>query len=244
MRVMRCRLAAALKIEIANVTTDGDTLEVDGKVPPGEYVEISVADTGSGMSQEVKEQAFEPFFTTKPVGAGTGLGLSMVYGFVKQSDGFISVRSEGGKGTTVSIFLPRALADEWEETTDPPVQDETGLTGQSVLVVEDDEDLRNLVASLLRDLGFQTLVAKDGRNALSLLDQNDGVDLLISDLVLPGGMSGQELAQQALERQPELKTLFMSGYIDSANSAPTTNIIWKPFRKADLARAISETLTA
>ena len=182
---------------------------------PGQYVALSVSDTGTGMDPQTLAQVFEPFFTTKPVGKGTGLRLSQVYGFVKQSGGHVNIYSEVGQGTTVKLYLPRlagALVPEAEPTNQltPDASSE-----ETVLVVEDDDDVRAYSGDISRELGYRVIEAHDGPPALRLLDQQR-VDLLFTDVVLPGGMTGAQVAAQASAIRPSLKVLFTTGYARNA----------------------------
>jgi len=205
-------------------------------VPPGDYVTLSVVDTGIGMTADVMAHAFNPFFTTKPIGQGTGLGLSMVYGFVRQSDGHVRLRSEVGQGTTVTIYLPRlvaassAVAAESGAAATPPVLPGRGV----VLVVEDEPNVRMVVCDVLSDLGYTVLEAQDGRAGLNIADSGASIDLLLTDVGLPGGMSGRQLADAARRRRPGLKVLFMTGYAEIAAGGndrmqPGMQVITKPF---------------
>lgn len=235
-----------LSIECANTQLDQDDAARNPEAVAGDFVVLSVSDTGSGMSDEVKEHAFEPFFTTKEVGAGSGLGLSMIYGFAKQSGGQVRLISETGSGTTVKLYLPRAdlVVDqaEGQET-----EDASRGHGEVVVVVEDDADVRSLVVRLLNSLGYRVIDAPDAQSALAVLSADEKVDLLLSDVVLPGGMSGPDLARQARERYPGLRVLFMSGYAaEEANHSgllgPDADLLNKPFQKSDLAEKMRAAL--
>jgi CheY-like chemotaxis protein len=205
---------------------------------------IAVADTGSGMAPSAVERAFEPFFTTKEVGKGTGLGLSQVYGFVRQSAGHVRIYSEIGQGTTVKIYLPRYIgqADEIENNDAPGVV--TGAIGaECILVVEDDPALRAYTRESLNELGYRVLEAANGAAALETLDREDGIDLLFTDVVMPGGMNGRQLADQAVLRRPGLKVLFTTGYTRNAivhhgRLDPGVQMIGKPFSFEELGARI------
>ena len=238
-----------LTIETANTHLDRRYAEINSGAAPGQYVVICVTDTGEGMDPETAEKAFEPFFTTKGVGKGTGLGLSMVYGFVKQSGGHIKIYSEEGEGTTVKIYLPRYrgtgdLSDaEAEESTAPG-----GDSSATILVCEDDEDVRALSAESLRGLGYSVVEAADGEAALRMLQGDMPVDLLFTDVVLPG-MTGAVLAKEARAIRPELKVLFTTGYARNAivhqgRLDPGVELISKPFSYSDLAIRIRDLLDA
>ena len=185
-------------------------------VPPGEYVALSVADTGTGMAPEVAVRAFDPFFTTKPIGQGTGLGLSMIYGFVQQSGGHVRLRSELGQGTTVTIYLPRYVGAVDGEVEGPATSSATAAVGSGVvLVVEDEPDVRMVVSDVLTDLGYAVLEAESGRAGLMIAESGVRIDLLLTDVGLPGGMNGRQLADAARRRRPDLKVLFITGYADA-----------------------------
>ena len=214
---------------------------------PGAYVCISVTDTGIGMSEEMIEKAFEPFFTTKPIGQGTGLGLSMIYGFVRQSEGYTKILSTLGQGTCLKLFLPRydgALATEEPRSAGPEVL--PAGAGETVLVIEDEPVVRNLIVDVLADLGFAALEATDGPAGLEILQSRQRIDLLISDVGLPG-LNGRQVADAARLLRPGLKVIFMTGYAETAASAqgflePGMALITKPFAMADLAAKIRATI--
>jgi len=238
-----------LTIESANVTLDSKYAALNPDVAPGQYVAISVTDTGVGMDAETARQAFEPYFTTKPVGQGTGLGLSQVYGFAKQSGGHLKLYSELGIGTTVRLYLPK-LQNELKAASSTPEEKEA-VRGhlEVVLVVEDDAEIRRLSVDALQDLGYQVLEAPDGREALHVLEARGHIDLLFTDVVLPGGMTGAELTTEARAKQPGLKVLFTTGYarnaiVHNGRLDPGVQLLVKPFTFADLAAKIRETLDA
>jgi PAS domain S-box-containing protein len=233
-----------LTIETANSHLDEAYAALHGDVRAGQYVGVFVSDTGTGMTNEVIAQAFEPFYTTKDVGEGTGLGLSQVYGFTKQSEGHVKLYSEIGEGTTVKLYLPRhggmdLIADEQQQYRELPRarQDET------VLVVEDDPDVRDYTVEIVGNLGYRVLSAEDGATALRLLDAHREIRLLFSDVGLPGGMNGRQLAEAALRRRPGLKVLFTTGYarnaiIHQGRLDPGVEVIFKPFTYSGLATKI------
>ena len=237
-----------LVIETANVTFDGSG-KADGlEVAPGRYVGFSVTDTGSGMTTETIEHVFDPFFTTKETGRGSGLGLSMVYGFVRQSGGHIAIDSDPGHGTIVTVYFPEASSGEplWEAPT--PLHEMPGGS-ETILVVEDDDDVRALALTLLGDLGYRVLAAQDGPAALKLLDDDAKVDLMFTDMVLPGGMNGHDIAVKVAQRRPEIGTLYTSGYAEQATSGTGTSttgatLLRKPYRKAELAHIVRKVLDA
>jgi signal transduction histidine kinase/CheY-like chemotaxis protein len=238
-----------LAIETSNSQISETYAGEHAEVVSGDYVLLSVSDSGSGMTQEVQEQIFEPFFTTKDVGKGTGLGLSMVFGFIKQSRGHLTVYSEPGHGTTFGLYLPRSLAATITTVASGPEDAPRSKTGEVILVVEDDANLRDLVEAMLLRLGYGVHVTGDGREALSVLLAAPRVDLLLTDVVLPGGMSGLALAEMAHEERPALKVLCMSGYAEDAIAqhgrlAPGTEVLAKPFSLEDLGRKLRVVLDA
>ncbi len=206
-----------LVIEAANLTIDGPVASEE-EIAPGQYVSISVRDNGTGMPADVVARAFDPFFTTKPLGMGTGLGLSMVYGFARQSGGQVRIYSEVGAGTTVCIYLPRYLgaAPPMEEAAAPlPPVGAVGL-GETILVVDDEAAVRVLMVEMLREMGFQVLEAGDGPRALQVLQRHPAIALLVTDVGLPGGMNGRQVADAARELYPTLQVLFVTGYAENA----------------------------
>ncbi|MBV9018831.1 MAG: response regulator, partial [Alphaproteobacteria bacterium] len=239
-----------LTIEAGNSFLDQNYCRANPEVLPGQYVMIAVTDNGSGMTKEVMDRAFEPFFSTKSVGAGTGLGLSQVYGFIKQSGGHIKIYSEPDEGTTVKIYLPRYTGEmrpEDEETAES-VEVE-GRSDETILIVEDDPDVRAYLVEALRDLKYRTLNAADAPAALRLIEQQSArIDLLLSDVVLPG-MNGRELMAEARQHRPDLKVLFMTGYsrnaiVHQGRLDPGIEMIQKPMSQRDLAGRIRDILDA
>ncbi len=237
--------SGTLTLMADNVVLGEEYVRLHPEVAPGAYVMLSVTDTGSGMSPEVMERAFEPFFTTKPEGRGTGLGLSMVYGFVKQSGGHVELRSELGHGTTFKLYLPRT---EQEQAVQPEVLSGPVEGGsETILVVEDDMAVRATTVDILSDLGYRVLKAVDGQSALSLLTRGDPVDLLFTDVVMPGPVRSPELARQAQALLPDLEVLFTSGYTEDAivhggRLDPGVHLLSKPYRSEDLARKVRQLL--
>jgi PAS domain S-box-containing protein len=236
-----------LTIETANTFLDEAYAAAHEEVKAGQYVMIALSDTGAGMTKEVIARAFEPFFTTKEVGRGTGLGLSQAYGFIKQSGGHVKIYSEPGEGTTVKLYLPRLAGADAAATTagEPPVP--AGAVGEAILVVEDDEDVRAFTAELLRELGYRVLVAYDAASAREVLEKESHVDLLFTDVGLPGGVNGRQLADEARRRWPAMKVLFTTGYARNAivhhgRLDPGVQLIVKPFTQADLANKIRRVL--
>lgn len=228
-----------LTIETANVVLDEEYVTREIDVTPGAYVMVAVSDTGTGMSPDVAQRVFEPFFTTKAEGKGTGLGLSMVYGFVKQSGGHVKIYSEEGHGTSIKIYLPRADApalDALPAEPAPPI----ARGRERVLVVEDNDELRLVTIKQLTGLGYRALEAQNGQDALEVLAANPTIDLLFTDIVMPGGMTGTELAREARKLYPNLKILLTSGYTARAaangfHDIEGLELLNKPFRRADLA---------
>jgi signal transduction histidine kinase/ActR/RegA family two-component response regulator len=204
-----------LTVEASNQMLDRDYRRANPEVAPGQYALISISDTGHGMTSDTLARAFEPFFTTKEIGQGTGLGLSQVYGFVKQSGGHVKIYSEVGQGTTVKLYFPRARGHADEVEDDSGVS-RTNTDSEVILVVEDDSDLRWYLTEALRDLGYQTIGAPDANAALAILERRSTkIDLMLTDVIMPG-MNGRELSRRARELRPGLKVLFMSGYSRNA----------------------------
>jgi PAS domain S-box-containing protein len=236
-----------LTIETMNTYIDEAYAVSHAEVVPGQYVVISVSDSGCGMDAETVKRAFEPFFTTKAVGKGTGLGLSQVYGFAKQSGGHVKIYSEVARGTTVKIYLPRLIhaSGEQEAPHSTPVPE--GSEQETILVVEDDEGVRAYSVGALRDLGYHVLEAHDGPSALRLLQDQQSVDLLFTDVVLPGGLTGAQVAAEARALRPGLKVLFTTGYARNAifhhgRLDKGVQLITKPFSFADLAAKVRDVL--
>jgi signal transduction histidine kinase len=236
-----------LTIEASNCYLDEAYCRKHAEIQPGQYVQIAVTDTGMGMNKDVIDRAFEPFFTTKLAGHGTGLGLSQVYGFVKQTGGHVKIYSEVGEGTTIKIYLRRFVGDlaaEEELRREPSL----GRSGECVLVVEDDADVREYVVETLGGLGYDVLQAKDGEDALRMVDEYKGIGLLLTDVVMPG-MNGRKLAEQARHRRPDLKVLFMTGYsrnaiVHQGRLDPGVDLIQKPLTNDHLAATVRKILDA
>jgi signal transduction histidine kinase/CheY-like chemotaxis protein len=237
-----------LTIETANCRLDEAYAAMHDEVRPGQYVGIFVTDTGTGMAKEVVAQAFEPFFTTKETGQGTGLGLSQVYGFIKQSGGHVKIYSEVGQGTTVKLYLPRHRGAEAGAGEDLILREiARARPGETVLIVEDDPDVREYTVEIVGELGYRVLSAEDGASALALLETHREVDLLFTDIVLPGGMNGRQLADVASRRHPGLKVLFTTGYARNAivhqgRLDPGVEVAFKPFTYSELAAKIRRIL--
>lgn len=242
-----------LTIRTRNVHVAADEALVLG-LDPGAYVAIGVADTGVGMAKDVVSQVFDPFFTTKPLGMGTGLGLSMVYGFTRQSGGQVNIESEPGQGTLISLYLPRVEAEiaaaEPDESGDAS---QTALeageaAGETVLVVDDEPAIRMLVVEILEESGYRVLQAAEGKTALQMLESGEPVSLLVTDVGLPGGMNGRQLADAARQRDPHLRVLFITGYAETAvmgsgQLEPGMRIVTKPFTIETLAARIEELIS-
>ncbi len=234
-----------LTIETANVRLDDEYAVAHGDVAPGDYLLLAVSDTGAGIEPAIVDRIFEPFFTTKQFGAGSGLGLSMVHGFVKQSGGHLKVYSEVGHGTTVKMYLPRA--DRVDERTETGVADRDLRGTERILVAEDDEHVRQVAAEHLRRLGYDVTEASDGSAALAEIQRGGRFDLLFTDVVMPGTMSGRELAEAAVELLPGLGVLYTSGYTENAivhhgRLDPGVHLLAKPYGLQELARRIRSLL--
>jgi len=230
-----------LTIATANARLDGVTADTPA-LAPGDYICITVTDTGTGMSAEVAARAFDPFFTTKPIGQGTGLGLSMIYGFARQSNGHVTIESKLGQGTSIRLYLPRHHGDIAAARASAVRAAEHAATGETVLVVEDEPVVRGVILEMLGEQGYRTLEAVDGPSGLRILRAHERIDLLVTDVGLPG-MNGRQLADQARETRPELKILFITGYAESAAMAdgflqPGMEMITKPFDLGNLSRRI------
>tara|TARA_R110000824_G_scaffold390760_2_gene587472 strand:- start:150839 stop:153469 length:2631 start_codon:yes stop_codon:yes gene_type:complete len=236
-----------LTIETANVTLDKDYVARNPEATAGEFVQIAVSDSGTGMSAETLAHVFDPFFTTKEVGKGSGLGLSMVYGFVKQSQGHIKIYSELSHGTTIRIYLPKIAEklDEAEVEHELPIEDARGT--ESILVTEDEEPVRQYVTEQLRSLGYTVYETSNATDALQVLEHRPEIALLFTDVVLPGNINGRQLADAALERFPHLKVLYTTGYTENAvvhhgKLDAGVELLSKPYRRADLARHVRKVL--
>jgi CheY-like chemotaxis protein len=218
-------------------------------LPEGDYVVLSVTDTGCGMTPEIAAKAFDPFFTTKPIGQGTGLGLSMVYGFTRQSGGKVTIDSRVGAGTTVSIYLPKLEGDDFpvaiksQAPTAPLV-----ASPKTVLVIDDESAVRTLCAEVLREAGYNVIEAGDGLAGLSLLESNLHFDMLVTDIGMPG-INGREMADRARRTRPELRVLYITGYAEKAafpngNVDPGSHLLTKPFAIQDLLARVEQIIAA
>jgi CheY-like chemotaxis protein len=217
---------------------------IDGEaLAPGDYVRISVRDTGTGMDEATLRQAFEPFFTTKATGQGTGLGLPMVYGFARQSQGLAQLESRPGEGTSVHLLLPRTGRSLQLPAAAASPQDDAQAAG-SILLVEDDETVRSLLQRSLGDVGYRVAEAATGAQALALLARLPGIDLLVTDVGLPGGMNGRQLAEQALQQAPRLRVLLLTGYMEDTSVEAHLPMLMKPVRLDVLLRRVEDLLAA
>lgn len=236
-----------LTIETRNVALDADFAASQIDVTPGDYVCLSVTDTGSGMTADTQSRVFEPFFTTKGPGAGSGLGLSMVYGFAKQSGGHVAVYSEVGQGTTVNLFLPVDSVAVGDNTAASSAKVATA-DNETILVVEDDPKVLRLTVARLEELNYKVIAASNGPDAVDILKRNKSIDLVLSDVVMPGGMTGFAVAAKALELRPDLKILLATGYAkgveprDAAAAEAEHKMLRKPYGLQELARALRELL--
>ena len=239
-----------LTISTGIASLDDNDQGVHPDIESGEYAMIAVTDNGEGMTSDVAARAFEPFFTTKEVGKGSGLGLSMVYGFVKQSNGHVSIYSEPGLGTTVRIYLPNVTPNGARSSSQPAADEDALPRGnETILVVEDDPFVRSSVILRVESLGYKVVLAVDGREAVMKLRTNPEIDMLFTDIVMPGGMSGWEVAELAQQMRPGLPTVFTSGYalealVDQGRAPVKSIVLTKPYRKAELAHRLREALAA
>jgi PAS domain S-box-containing protein len=233
-----------LTISTSDVNIKATERADDNSPAPGDFVAITVADTGTGMPREVLERVFEPFFSTKPMGRGTGLGLSQVYGFVRQSGGFVQIESSLGKGTSVCLLMPRQQGEASLVETPTTLQTPKNTSpGQTVLLVEDEEVARETAAERLRDLGYRVLEARDGPGALQLLEDGARIDMLVTDVGLPNGMNGRQVAEAVLKRIPGVPLLFITGYAGT-ELPPGGDVIEKPFTLDGLAQRVQVALMA
>jgi len=237
-----------LTLETRNAVLDEDYARANNEVRPGNYVMIAVSDTGHGIPSNLLDKVFEPFFTTKDAGRGSGLGLSMVYGFVKQSDGHVNIYSEEGHGTTVRLYLPLASGAPEAVAADAGISGNEG-GDEFILVVEDDALVREYVMTQIGRFGYQTVAASNAAEALAIIDRGERIDLLFTDVMLPGGMNGRQLATEALKRRPALKVLYTSGYTENAlvhhgRLDPGVLLLPKPYVSADLARMLRIALSS
>ena len=236
------------------IETANDWLDERGArerdMQPGQYVAISVTDNGAGMPPDVIARAFDPFFTTKPTGQGTGLGLSMVYGFAKQSAGQVQIYSEVGRGTTVHLYLPRHRGEAEDEVIEPRLDKAPrAATGGTVLVVDDEPSVRMLLTDVLDELGYSAIEAADGVSGLKVLFSDVRIDLLITDVGLPGGINGRQMADAARANRPDLKVLFITGYAENAvighgHLEPGMHVLTKPFAMDRLAERVRSIIAA
>ncbi len=235
-----------LTIETANKWLDERTAR-ERQLPPGQYISLCVTDTGTGMTPDVISQAFDPFFTTKPIGQGTGLGLSMIYGFVRQSGGQVRIYSEIGKGTTMCLYLPRYYGEVQDPSEEEKDTVEAGF-GETVLVVDDEAMVRMLVVEILTEQHYNILEARDAPSALAILESDKRIDLLVTDVGLPGGLNGRQIADRARLLRKDLKVLFITGYAENAALSnhldPGMAVLAKPFAMSALANKVREIIEA
>lgn len=230
-----------LQIETRNVTLDKAAAAVNPEARAGDFVRIRVGDTGEGMDEATLQRLFEPFFTTKPKGKGTGLGMAMVYGFVKRYKGFLTVQSEPGKGTIIDLFLPRSESDDTAPAEDAGQAGALPRGDETLLIVDDEADLLELAGHYLADLGYRTLCAENAAGALDLLRKHEDIALLFSDIVMPGGMNGYELAKQARALRPEIKVLLTTGFSQEQQQdvdGQPLSVLTKPYQQAELAACV------
>lgn len=239
--------AGTLIVETRGVTLDGQYARTHEEVAPGDYVLVAVSDDGPGMAPDVLSRVLEPFFTTKEVGQGSGLGLSMIYGFAKQSGGHFSIYSEEGEGTSAKLYLPRSALNAEAKTGAVEQAAESVGGAESILVVEDDDALRLTVNRILKRLGYQVTLAEDGPQALTILSSSDKFDLLLTDVILPKSMNGPQLVQECVKVCPDLNILYMSGYtkeaiVQSGRLDQSDVLINKPFSPQELSGKVREIL--
>jgi signal transduction histidine kinase len=234
----------SLRIEVTNVSVDEASTEAQRAVAAGDYVRIVVSDTGHGMAPEVIEHAFEPFFTTKEVGKGSGLGLSQVYGSIAQASGHVLIDSAPGEGSAINLYLPRSGLLTGRSAIGDELRQAAPGGNEKVLIVDDNEDVREVATLILSSLGYEVLTAEDAAQALALIDRRHDIDLMVSDIVMSGGVDGVELARRARKLRPSMPVLLMSGYPASAGSAELYEfpVLRKPYRRDDLARQIRAAL--
>jgi CheY-like chemotaxis protein len=236
-----------ITIETGNKWLDGRSASSRG-IEPGQYVTICVSDTGTGIEKANLERVFDPFFTTKPIGEGTGLGLSMVYGFARQSHGHVRIYSEVGQGTMVCIYLPRHLGDEDADPGREMFISGVGGAGENVLIIDDEPTIRMLIVDTLGELGYACAEATDGPAGLKILQSSDRIDLLITDVGLPGGLNGRQVADAARTLRPDLKILFITGYAENAvlnhgHIERGMEVLTKPFPVGDLVSRVQRLLS-
>jgi len=244
---MEALMHRTLGAQIETANAEFDAAEASPEIKPGQYVMIAVGDSGVGMPPDVLARAFEPFFTTKDVGKGTGLGLSMVYGFVKQSGGHARIQSEVGNGTVVRLYMPRAIVDEVAASAAPAHATELPKGKETILFVEDDPMVRQYTGQQIVGLGYDVITAENAVQALALVENGPAPDLLFTDVVMPGGMNGRQLALKLRERWPDLRVLYTSGYAHGrltidGESVPSKYVLSKPYRRADLAAKLRDAL--
>ena len=242
-----------LIIETANKVLDESYVKCNQGSKSGDFVMLSVSDNGTGMSEEIKDKVLEPFFTTKGQGKGTGLGLSMVYGFVQRSGGHIKIYSELGEGTSIQIFLPKAEGEVQTDINEKPSSTEHPIGTETILVVDDEVDLLDVTVEYLSNLGYSVLQASDAKQALKVIESNSQIDLVFSDIIMPGDMDGYKLAEVVHKQHPTFKILLASGFTKQLDEPYgydnvfmlnlTKKRLHKPYNQSELAIAIRRTLT-
>jgi CheY-like chemotaxis protein len=235
-----------LVVETRNTLLEPDHVDFQSELKPGRYVQLSISDTGTGMPPEVRDRAFEPFFTTKEKGRGSGLGLAMVYGFVKQSGGHVTIYSEVGHGTTLNLYFPRADGADLALTSDIK-SDVDPNARETILVVEDDERVRKLTIRRLKMIGYDVVEASDGAKTLEILGRGAAIDLVFTDLIMPGGLSGRDVAMRARQLKPGIKVLLTSGYAEELVQGndlqrEQLKVLRKPYHQADLVAVLRDVL--
>ena len=235
-----------VSIETGNRSLDERAAKALG-LDPGQYVTVTVSDPGAGIDKSIIDRVFDPFFTTKPMGEGTGLGLSMVYGFARQSHGHVRIDSEVRRGTRVCLYLPRYAGAEATDDVERGSTANKTLAGETVLIVDDEPTIRMLICDSLRDLGYTCKEAVDGPSGLRVLESADRIDLLITDIGLPGGLNGRQLADAARTARPDLKVLFITGYVENAafphgHVERGMEVMVKPFAVEELAARVERML--
>jgi CheY-like chemotaxis protein len=240
-------MGGRLSIATENVHIGAESAPANSDLKTGDYVMLTVTDTGSGIAPEIVSRVFEPFFTTKETGKGSGLGLSMIYGFAKQSNGHVDIESRVDVGTSVRLYLPRTTRIDQTPVEAAGIEPDEAA-GEMILVVEDNATVRKSVVTQLHEMGYRTLEAADGEEAMAILGLDPRIELLFSDVVIPGGMSGRQLAAATRRRRPDVKILLTSGFPDKANDASTGGrseaMLSKPYRQQELARKLREVLQA
>jgi CheY-like chemotaxis protein len=236
-----------LFIQTSNIHLDINHTNYEPHIKTGDYVELLIGDTGSGISKENLDHIFEPFFSTKPRGQATGLGLAMIYAFVKRNSGYINIKSEENKGTTFYLYFPRETVDIDNMQDTAKLNKKLPCGTETILIVDDEADLAELASTYLNALGYKTIQAVDTEHALQILETHKNLDLLFSDIIMPGNINGYQLAETALQLRPDIKILLTSGFTSRTKSTPelkrlNDTLLKKPYLKADLAKAVRKSL--